>query len=336
MPKKKHIKPIITIFALMILFACSDNKLDVDVSNINVEININRLDKDLIRNYPDTVDVLNLMNKYGVFLNLYSQGVLNLGSPNQKNFSKKLYEFNQYCFNTGIPEKIDKEFPNLDNIDKELTLAFKHLKYYFPDREIPQIYTIISAFNQSIVTDSNIVGIALDKYLGVDCEFYKQLAWDRYLVKRMNKKMIAIDCMNAYSTMEFEYNDSIDNLVNNIIYQGKIAYFIDAMLPNVHDTLKFAYTKNQLHWANKNEEKVWAHFLENKLLFSTDVLEIRKIIGNAPFTATFSNNSAPRIGVFIGRKIIHSYMKNNPEILLKDLMINNNYQQILNKAKYRP
>jgi len=334
--KIKYIKLFITIFTLMILFSCSDNKLNIDVSNINVEINIKRLDKDLIKNYPDTVDVLALINKYGVFFDLYSQGILRMGSPNQKSFSENLYNFNKYCFETGIPKKIDEIFPNIQNIDNELTLALKHYKYYFPDAEIPQIYTIISAFNQSIVTDSNIIGIALDKYLGNDCEFYTQLSWDRYLVKRMHKEMIPIDCMKAYAMMEFEYNDSIDNLINNMVYEGKIAYFIDAMLPNTHDSLKLAYTEKQLYWANKNEEKVWSYFIENKLLFSTKVIDIRKIVGDAPFTSTFSNNSAPRIGVFIGRKIIHSYMNENPEITLKELMNNNNYQQILNKAKYKP
>lgn len=77
-------------------------------------------------------------------------------------------------------------------------------------------------------------------------------------------------------------------------------------------------------------------FIEHELLFTTEIIEIRKIVGEAPFTITFSNNSAPRIGVFIGRKIIHSYMDENPEISLQDLMNNNNYQKILNKAKYIP
>ena len=213
----KHIIPFIAIVTLMFLFSCTDDKLNVDVSKIDVKIDIKRLDKDLIEDYPDTANILKLVEKYGVFLELYSQGVLQIGSPNQKEYSARLLEFNKYCFENGISKKINTVFPDTDNIYKELTLAFKHFKYYFPDREVPKIYTFISAFNQSIVTDSNIIGIALDKYLGQDCSFYTELAWDRYLVRRMQKEMIPVDCMRAYATMEFEYNDSVDNLINNII-----------------------------------------------------------------------------------------------------------------------
>ena len=116
----KHITLTITILAFIFLFSCTDNKLNIDVSKIDVEINIKRLDKDLIENYPDTANILSLVDKYGMFLELYSQGVLQIGSPNQKDFSKKLFEFNKYCFETGIPQKINTVFPNTDEIDKEL------------------------------------------------------------------------------------------------------------------------------------------------------------------------------------------------------------------------
>ncbi|MBN1252771.1 MAG: hypothetical protein JXR51_05940 [Bacteroidales bacterium] len=332
---RKIVKVILSL-SLVFIISCSNSKSDIDISKIDVEINFKQLNKDLIKNYPDTPNVINLMKEYGTFFNLYTQGVLKIGNYNQKEFIPSLIKFNEYCYENGIVEKVEKAFPNIEEQKKELTLAFKHFKYYFPDKNIPDIYTFISAFNQSIVTDSGIIGIALDKYLGKDCEFYKQLAWDRYLVLKMTKEMIPVDCMKAYALMEFAYNDSIDNLLSNIVYEGKIAYFLDVILPKVPDTLKFAYTENQFNWAEKNEELVWSYFLENKLLFNTDALLIKKLIGDGPFTPMFTNNSAPRIGAFIGRKIINSYMDENPEVSLHDLMYNDDYQKIINKAKYRP
>ncbi|RLD75040.1 MAG: gliding motility lipoprotein GldB, partial [Bacteroidetes bacterium] len=78
------------------------------------------------------------------------------------------------------------------------------------------------------------------------------------------------------------------------------------------------------------------HIIDNDLLFSNDLLVIRKFIGDAPFTAAFQNNSAPRAGAFLGWKIVHKYMNEYPEISLKQLMKNTDYQGILNAAAYRP
>jgi hypothetical protein len=39
----------------------------------------------------------------------------------------------------------------------------------------------------------------------------------------------------------------------NIISQGKLMYFVDAMLPDMHDSLKIGYTAAQLKWCQNNE-----------------------------------------------------------------------------------
>ncbi|HCC71635.1 MAG TPA: gliding motility lipoprotein GldB, partial [Bacteroidales bacterium] len=40
--------------------------------------------------------------------------------------------------------------------------------------------------------------------------------------------------------------------------------------------------------------------------------------------------------VWLGFRIIESFMKNNPDVELRELMINNNYREILEEAKYNP
>ncbi len=325
------------IFVLSILlFSCNNNKFDVDISNIDLDLDIKRLDKDLFQNYPDTPNVEKLRQEYGKFLDLYSLGVIGIGSPQSERYKDALMQFQKYCIEYRIPEKTDSVFSNIDDISFKLTNALKHYKYYFPEKQIPNIYTFISAFNQSVVVDEGMIGIALDKYLGRNCVYYKQLGWDKYKIRRMKKSMIPVDVMRALAIMEFPYADSVDNLLNQMVYEGKIQYFLDAMLPNTPDSLKFAYTEAQWEWADYNEEKMWAYLVESETLFSTDHMTIRKFIGDAPFTQVFHNNSCPRAGVFLGWKIVNKYMDKHPDITLKQLMENNDYQGILNSANYRP
>jgi hypothetical protein len=142
--------------------------------------------------------------------------------------------------------------------------------------------------------------------------------------------------MRAIAQSEFPFKDSVNNLLNQIVYEGKIQYFIDAMLPFAPDSLKFGYSKQQFEWADYNEQKMWAYLVEKQLLFSTDELTIRKLIADGPFTSLFANNSAPRAGAFLGWKIVRQYMDENPDITLQNLMLNNDYQGILNAAAYKP
>jgi len=82
---------------------------------------------------------------------------------------------------------------------------------------------------------------------------------------------------------------------------------------------------------------MWQYLIENDLIFKTDQFTIRKLIGEAPFTSYFSNESPGRAAVWLGFRIIESYMSGNrKENDLGSLMDNVNIQEILEKAKYDP
>lgn len=324
------------ILLLFLASACNSNKFDVDISNIKVDLNIKRLDLDLMHNYPDTPDVYKLIKDYDSFLELYSYQVLQIGGVNEREFGKLLLDFNKYCQEFNIPTKIEQQFGNFSETKNKLETALKYYKYYFPEKSIPQVFTYYSNFSQSIITDVGLIGIGLDKYLGADCELYSRLGFDNYKVRRMHKEMLPVDFMRALALSEFPYHDSTDNLLNQIVYEGKIQYFLDAMLPNIADSLKFAYTKDQMDWAMHNEGEMWAYLIDSQTLFTTDALIIRKMIGDGPFTSLFANNSAPRAGAFLGWKIVHNYMEYNSEVSLPRLMSDSDYQGILNKARYKP
>ncbi|PJB58994.1 MAG: gliding motility lipoprotein GldB, partial [Bacteroidetes bacterium CG_4_9_14_3_um_filter_41_19] len=56
----------------------------------------------------------------------------------------------------------------------------------------------------------------------------------------------------------------------------------------------------------------------------------------APFTTGFSNESAPRVGIWLGWQIVKAYHENHPEISLNELISNADTQEILQKSGYKP
>jgi hypothetical protein len=108
------------------------------------------------------------------------------------------------------------------------------------------------------------------------------------------------------------------------------------MLPYLPDTLLLNYSNAELNWLRENENAIWTFLIENKKLFETSAIEIRKFTGDAPFTAAFGNNSPGRAGTFIGRQIVFLYMQKNPHVSLMELMAETDAQMILQKAAYNP
>jgi hypothetical protein len=145
--------------------------------------------------------------------------------------------------------------------------------------------------------------------------------------------------MYAWASSEWDYRNigySPDNVMAEMIHEGKLFYFVKCMLPEIKDDLIFGFNPGQLKFCVNNENQMWQYLIEKNLLFSTDQLTKRKLTGEAPFTGYFSKESPGRAAAWIGFRIIESYMRKNKDSRLEDLMINSDYQGILEKAKYNP
>ena len=330
---------VLAIVMMLGLFACKQNPHEVNVDDIDVKINIQRLDQDLLA--LDTTGnpskkLEDLRMKYGEFFELYNSRIIKIGTSQKPVYMNQLKNF---LHNYGIRQAYDavrSRYPGMDDTEKKLEEAFKHYKYYFPGKTVPDIYTYVSGFNQSIAVTENAIGIGLDKYLGRDADLYDRLAVSRYLLNQMEKEQIVPDCMKAWAVTEYPYQDSVDNLINNIVYQGKILYFKRCMMPQAPDSVLMGYTPRQMEWVKHNEKQMWRFLVDQKLLFSTDFMTINKFINPAPFTKHFSRQSPGRAVLWLGWQIVSRYMDKNSDVSLKELMLEDDYQKILNQAAYRP
>jgi len=121
-----------------------------------------------------------------------------------------------------------------------------------------------------------------------------------------------------------------------MIYQGKVMYFVKAVLPEDPDSLLWGFTANQMKFCNNNEKQMWTYLVENKQLFLTDRFTIDKYIREGPFTAGFTEESPGRAAVWIGYRIVDRYMKKNKNLSLDALMKEDDYQEILALSGYNP
>lgn len=327
------------VLALLVFAACKRNPLKVDISKVNPEVEIVRFGEELQNlQGKDTLETIaTLSNKYPDFFNLFTYRVIRVGGLGDEYFDDYMKIFLADSMVNEVKSAVDAEFSDFDKLEKQLKKAFKYYAFHFPEKELPTIYTYTSGFNQSVVTAENIVGISLDKYLGRECDFYKELSTTpRYKVLNMYKERILPDVAYAWAITEFEDDNSATNVLGHMVQKGKMMYLVDAMLPAMNDTVKIGYTANQLNWCKMNKAAMWTYLIENKMLYSTKRMDIVRYTNDAPTTSGFPLESPGRTGVWMGWQIVRLYMKKHPEVKLADLMANKDYQQILNDSGYNP
>ena len=328
----------VILLAACILGSCKNNRLDVDVSAIQVpDVKIERFDRDFFSLNEGNVmqEFPELQKKYPGFADLFVRNILCPGGG-KDTCLQEVVRFVADKDMRGAYDACQKEFPDLNTIEIKFTDAFRHYNYYFPKAKTPNVIAMMSGFNYAIATADSSFAIGLEMYLGNKSPFYDMLRFPDYKRINMRKEYIVNDFIRGWMSMAFPDNNKSGTLLNEMIYQGKLLYLADAFQPNENDSIKIGYTKKQLDWCSENENNIWGYLIKNKFLYSNDIQIVTKLTGEAPFTTGFVKESPGRTGVWIGWQIVRKYMDKHKEVTLSQLMQENDAQKILSESNYKP
>jgi len=331
-----------------LLTACSHKK--VDVSNIPLNVTVERFDRDfdVMRTKPMAEQATFLKKKYGAFYHDFI-GLVAPGSNinDTAYFSTLRMIFNREVHNRhpylDLKHDVDSVYPgNMEKQNQELTDAFRRIKYYYPKAALPtKVYAYFSGFQAQTSLGNDYIGIGLDLFLGADSKFYPAQTdiFPRYISRTFTPANIAHRVTESIIRENlFPEKDSDKSLLSKMVYNGKVLYMLDQVLPDVPDSVKIGFTTKQMQWCNDFKANIWGYFIEENLLYETDYEKIQTYVTEAPFTPGLGdkNESAPKLGIWTGWQIVRQYMDKHPEVTLQQLMANDDAQKILNDSKYRP
>lgn len=323
-------------FALLLFQGCGNKEKKAPLSEIDNEYF--RFFEEL--GVPDSLHVEavvdTLANKYPYFFRLYTEGVLRVGEVPDSTFPHHLYQFLTYSLYTEVLDTVNMYFASTQDLEKTTSEGFARLKGQFPDASIPNVFWMISAFNEPVVVGDKLVAVSLEQYLGVDHAYYKQLGVYRYLQEFKIAERIPYDILDGWNRTEYLLDAPKDRLLDDMIYEGKLLYLLTVLFPDVGVEELLGYSVNQQKWLKKNEQAVWTYIVEQKQLFVSDQSVKRKHIGQAPYTAFFGENSPARIGILLGFRMVSGYMKYNKDVTMQQLFDENNGQVILQGSRYNP
>ncbi|WP_452225223.1 gliding motility lipoprotein GldB [Lacinutrix chionoecetis] len=316
-----------SIFFILLSFlgvlSCEkEDKTAAEIENINIDFYIERFDKAFATASPENLKALQSAFPF-MFPAKYDDAF----------WLQKMKDTLQ----VELQEEVLKKFSDLNTEKTDIESLFKHLKYYFPQFKTPRVIAVASDVdyrNKVVVTDT-IVVLPLTNYLGEKHYFYEGI--QEYIAEELKPEQLVVDLANEYAKY-FTFQQRRKTFIDDLIYEGKLLYFKDKVIPFKNDAQKLGFTDSQFEWAQDNEEYIWRYFVDKELLFSTDTKLPNRFINPAPFSKFYleeiDNESPGEIGKYIGWQIVRAYMENNT-VNFKQ-MLSKSAEEIFENSKYKP
>jgi hypothetical protein len=329
---------VFTIFVLFI--SCNNGKDKPDVSDIKVDLRLERLEHSVFKIDTNNIPagLADLRNAYPRFYPFFIRDILQVNPMDTSSFAILRTFLSSY---RSINDSIQKKYKDLNWLKDELTRAFKYVKHYYPNYKVPNALTYIASFDApGVVLTPDYLGIGLHQFVGKNFSVYQteiiQQLYPLYISRRFDKEYITAASMKAVVD-DVHPDQSIGRpLIEQMVEKGKQWFLLDKFLPDLSDTIKTGYAKNQLDWVEENEGNVWAYIIKNENnLYSIEPATIQTYIGEAPYTQGMPEISPGNIGQWIGWRIVQEYAKKHEDFSVQQVLETDS-KTIFQEAKYRP
>lgn len=256
--------------------------------------------------------------------------------PDDSVFINTLYQrFTNPHLDT-LAADVKRVFGDLSALQAELEEAFSNIKYYYPNFYPPKVQTVISGLDTDMFVSDSLVIVSLDFYLGSGAK-YRPRMYD-YLLRKYDPDDIVPSVLLIYGISDrFNKTDMNDKTVlADMIAYGKSFYFAKHMLPCVPDSTLIWYTAEEIMGSRKNQDLIWARFVEDEVLFATSHKLKQDYLGERPITTQVGEKCPGRIGQWVGWQIVTAYANRHADITLPEIMENNNAQTLFKQSGYKP
>ena len=234
-------------------------------------------------------------------------------------------------------QQVDTLFGDMTDLRSQLAEAFATIKKDFPDFRSPKVATIVTGFMgpDLVVTDSLIV-IGLDYFAGPKAKYRPPAQeFPEYILRRYAKEYIVPAIVFAISDKYNATNRQDQTMLADMVYYGKGYVFTKTMLPTVGDSLIIGYSDKQLTQTFNAQDVVWAHFIDNQLLYQTNPAVKQRYLNERPFTAEIGQACPGAIGRWVGWRIVGRYHDEHSNVSIADLMRNADARQIFEQSGYK-
>jgi gliding motility-associated lipoprotein GldB len=330
-------RPVLAVLLgslLALLAACGQKtdscELDPEVAKVTVPVALERLEKPFFQ-IKTTTDAKRFITEHPLFANQFLQ---RRQFPTDEVLAGTL---TRLATNAGLQQlgrQTDSTFQDSDKLKNGLQLMFQYIRYNFSDFQVPPVKTFVTGLSQDMFVNDSLMVLGLDFFVGPDAQYRPNVP--DYILRRYRPEYVLPTAALAISSKYNKKKLTDQTMLTEMIQFGKSLYFAERVLPCAPDSLLIGYTNQELTGINFNEGKIWAHFLEKKLLYNTASFTIQKYVGERPNIPEIDKTCPGRVGAWVGWQIVRKYMTTHPNVTLAQLMADTDAQRILTESRYRP
>jgi hypothetical protein len=325
------------LFLIPLFFACDNSTKEEcvaapDTKEIHLSVDVEQF-QDTLANIASKQQLVEFLTRQPLLRDYIFRRA---EYPNDSAFVNELYK---RLTNPGIDTLLietKRVFGDLSHLKQEFEQAFKNIRYYYPEFNPPRIQTVISGLDTDMLVSDSLIIVGLDFYLGRTGRFRPKV-YD-YLLRRYDPDDIVPSTILIYGISERfnKTNEQDKTVLADMIAYGKSFYFAKRMIPCIPDSVLISYTQEELSSSRKNQDLIWARFIESQVLYSTSHLVKKDYLGDRPNTIQVGEKCPGRIGQWVGWQIVEKYMENHTQVSLPSLMQTTDAQKLFRESRYKP
>lgn len=207
-------------------------------------------------------------------------------------------------------DTVQKVFGEIPLVQEQLNQLATYYQYYFPENQpLNKAFTYLSEYHgdRLAIIDEGFVGLPLDMALGKGYPPYTFLKIPLYDQRTCTKEHLVPKAADAIAqNLVTEITKPKGNhLIDLMLYNGKVMYLTDLLLPMVEDSLLFGFSSIQMQYCKTGEYKLYEYITSEELMYSSESKRINKYVSKGPFKPQFDlpGNS----GSWLGYRMIRSY-----------------------------
>ncbi|MDE5785448.1 MAG: hypothetical protein K2H98_02855 [Duncaniella sp.] len=232
-------------------------------------------------------------------------------------------------------EPVASQFVSTDSLAAKLGYIFNNVERLTDIVPPAVVATVVSPYNQSVVTADSVVYIALNHYLGPEHEFY---AWFPDYQRRLkHPSRIGADVVEAVISEKYPFSPAAKypTALSRIAAEGAVVEAV-MQLTGASEQEALGYDADEYRWLLDNERQAWESLLARNLIFTTDPSIVETLVRPNSVTSCLHPEAPGRAGRFIGHRIVAAYLDSHPSATLTDVLSPDFYNdpKLLEKAGY--
>lgn len=328
------------VFAILLFsISCKQDEKKADVKYVDFVQVLDSLSKRRV----ELPQMLALKKQYGRFFDVWFNEIMDYARFKNYPDSIVVNSFNYLLQQNKILYKaINAHYKKCPQWQSDFENQWSNLQSELPKTPNPVVYEYMSQFsNYNTFVDTGngklILGFSKEMFMNDTFPVYSMLDVPEFFNRYNSPDQIPTMLIWNYLKSRYESEYSLKTMLDQAVFDGKIW----ALLIEVSDSEKpyelLGYTKQEWSQMEIEQGQIWKHYLQNKVLFSSDFNFYKRyfVYGMHTFGAGIPTDTPPMIGSFSGLQIVKNYMKET-DCSWDELFKEHDAAKILKISGYNP